>query len=39
MTLEKTPFVRVPGIETFMRAPQGDVEDLEEGVVAIAGVF
>ena len=38
MTLDRTPLTRVPGIETFMRAPQGDVEDLGEGMVAVAGV-
>ena len=28
----------ISGIMTFMRSRQGDVEDLEEGIVAIAGV-
>ena len=38
MTLfEKHPTM-ISGIMTFMRARQGDVEDLEEGLVAIAGV-
>ncbi len=30
--------LRIAGIMSFMRAPQGDVEDLEEGMIAIAGV-
>ena len=30
--------LRIAGIMSFMRAPQGDVEDLEEGMIGIAGV-
>ena len=38
MRLEKTQLISVPGIETFMRAPSGNIEDLGEGMVAVAGV-
>ena len=38
MTVHKTQLASVPGIETFMRAPSGTVEDLGEGMVAVAGV-
>jgi agmatinase len=39
MTLNKgVEQLRIAGIMSFMRAPQGDVEDLEEGMIAIAGV-
>jgi agmatinase len=39
MTLSKgEPQLRIAGIMSFMRAPQGDVEDLKEGMIAIAGV-
>ena len=34
----KTLLARIPGIETFMNLPEGDVEDLKEGMAAIAGV-
>ena len=38
MTLfEKYPTL-ISGIMTFMRSRQGDVEDLEDGIVAVAGV-
>ena len=36
--MDKTRLFSAPGIETFMRAPLGQVEDLSEGMVAIAGV-
>ena len=38
MTVDRTPLTRISGIDTFMRAHQGDVEDLRDGMVAIAGV-
>ena len=34
----RTLVPRIPGIETFMNLPEGDVEDLKEGMAAIAGV-
>ena len=39
MTLFSTHWgTMISGVMTFMRARQGDVEDLEEGIVAVAGV-
>ena len=39
MPLRKDPLPRISGIMTFMRAPVGRLEDLKEGMVAVAGVF
>ena len=38
MPLRKDPLPRISGIMTFMRAPVGYVEDLKEGMVAVAAV-
>ena len=38
MPLRKDPLPRISGIMTFMRAPVGRLEDLKEGMVAVAGV-
>ena len=38
MPLRKDPLPRISGILTFMRAPVGRLEDLKEGMVAVAGV-
>lgn len=38
MPLAQGPPLRISGIMTFARAPVGDLEDLKEGVVAVAGV-
>ena len=38
MPLTKDPLPRISGIMTFMRAPVGRLEDLKEGMVAVAGV-
>ena len=38
MTLFNKDPLMISGIMTFMRARQGDAEDLKEGIVAIAGV-
>ena len=38
MTLSRSNLQRIAGISTFLRAPQGDLEDLKKGMIAIAGV-
>ena len=38
MPLRKDPSPRISGILTFMRAPVGRLENLKEGMVAVAGV-
>ena len=38
MPLRKDPLPRISGIMTFMRARVGRLEDLKEGMVAVAGV-
>ena len=38
MTLSQGDFLPISGIPTFLRAPNGRIEDLKEGMVAIAGV-
>ncbi len=38
MPLRNDPLPRVSGVLTFMRAPVGRLEDLKEGMVAVAGV-
>ena len=38
MTLSQSSLLRIPGISTFLRAPQGGLEDLTEGMIAVAGV-
>ena len=38
MTLSQSDFLGISGIPTFLRAPQGSLEDLSEGMVAVAGV-
>ncbi|MBI4337980.1 MAG: arginase family protein [Chloroflexi bacterium] len=38
MPLNKDPLPMFAGILTFLRVPHGDLEDLQEGMIAIAGV-
>ena len=38
MTLSSGDFLAISGIPTFLRAPNGSLEDLKEGMVAVAGV-
>ena len=38
MPLRKDPLPRTAGIMTFARAPHGNLDDLEKGMVAVAGV-
>ena len=38
MTLGQSNLLRIEGIPTFLRAPQGGPEDLKEGMMAVAGV-
>ena len=38
MPLRKDPLPRTSGIMTFAMAPHGDLDDLEKGMVAVAGV-
>ena len=38
MTMNSDELLAIQGIPTFLRAPQGRIEDLKEGMVAVAGV-
>ena len=38
MTLSQSSTLGIGGVSTFLRAPQGGIEDLKEGMIAVAGV-